>query len=72
VFTYDLQHDIRYGVRHRRGMDVPTDLQALGRAFLATLVARLGHDGAGGVLLLLAAEMKTAGGRPPGRVSHVQ
>jgi len=50
------------------GMDTPDDLRALGRAFLDLLVARHGHAGEAAMLMLLAAEMKTAGQRePPGR-----
>ena len=41
-------------------MEVPTDLQSLGRAFLDALVAHLGYMGAAGVLLLLAADFKAA------------
>jgi hypothetical protein len=47
------------------GMEVPTDLQTLGRAFLAALVARHDHPGAAGVLLLLAAELKARQREPP-------
>lgn len=43
-------------------MHTPTDLQLLGRAFLEALVARLGNLGAAGVLMLLAAEMKSQAG----------
>jgi hypothetical protein len=39
-------------------MDALTDLQTLGRSFLAALVARLGHEGAAAVLLLLAVELR--------------
>jgi hypothetical protein len=44
--------------RHGGRMQIPTELETLGRAFLAALVARLGHEGAAGVLMLLAVEMK--------------
>jgi hypothetical protein len=40
------------------GMEVATDLHALGRAYLDAFVARHGYLGAAGVLLLLAAEMR--------------
>jgi hypothetical protein len=43
-------------------MDVPDALQALGKAFLAALVDRLGRDGAAAVLTLLAHEMTKAEG----------
>ena len=42
-------------------MDMPTELQTLGVAFLAVLADRLGHQGAAAVLLLLVAQTKTAG-----------
>jgi uncharacterized membrane protein len=51
------------------GMDIPTVLQILGRAFLDALVARLGYMGAAAVMLLLAAELKTAAQREPPRAS---
>jgi hypothetical protein len=44
-------------------MDAPPDLETLGRAFLAALVAKLGHGGAAAVLTLLAAELTK--GRTP-------
>jgi len=44
-------------------MKIPTDLESLGRAFVAALVDRLGYAGAGGVLMLLAVEMKMAAQR---------
>lgn len=37
-------------------MNIPTDLESLGRAFLAALVASLGPEGAAAVLMLLAVE----------------
>jgi hypothetical protein len=41
-------------------MDVPTDLQTLGRSFIDALLARLGNLGAAAVLLMLATELKFA------------
>jgi hypothetical protein len=50
------------------GMATSNRLQELGRAFLDFLVARHGYHGAAAVLMLLAAEMRTAGqGAPPAR-----
>ncbi len=44
-------------------MDAPTELESLGRAFLAALVGRLGPEGAAAVLLLFVAELRK--GRTP-------
>jgi hypothetical protein len=61
VFTAEMRYDGHHATRHAGGMEAPTDLQALGRAFLDALVTRLGHHGAVAVLLLLAAEVDRAG-----------
>lgn len=68
----DLRTDTRYfpyddrsDTRQHRGIDSGLDVQSLGRAFLDALVAKLGCLGAACVLLLLAAEMKTAGANRP-------
>jgi hypothetical protein len=72
VFAVDLQHDSRSGARHCGRMKTLIDLEALGREFLAALVARLGPEGAERLLRLLMRNMETATQREPsGRVGRL-
>lgn len=54
----ETQQDGCHGAWQAGDMDAPADLEILGRAFLAALVARLVSDGAAVVFMLLANELR--------------